>query len=78
MFVALTGSLLDLKDVENASRAFEHAVRLAPDDAAVAVNSTLCAHLTGNEILAGQSYWKLLSLIEHDPNVANEVSEFWG
>lgn len=74
--VAASGSLLDLKDVENASRAFGHAMRLAPDDCNVVVNDALCGHLTGNETLAVESYRKLLSLIENEPNVPNEVSKY--
>lgn len=42
MFYLNLGSLLEMKDAENALRAFEQATRLSPEDPIVLLNSATC------------------------------------
>ncbi|GLV40575.1 Bardet-Biedl syndrome 4 [Carabus blaptoides fortunei] len=75
-FMLLGCALLDLDDVENASRAMKQAVVLTSQDPTVLVNATLCLHLVGDTQKAADVYQMYRALDADNQLYSTELKEF--
>lgn len=67
---------MELKDAENAVRALQRALELAPEDPVYVVNSAVCCEAAGLDEEAGQMLRALKGLLEKGVACTHEVIIF--